>query len=547
MASAHRTPNRVAGQADLLVRGRVLTLASAAPRTFALAVRAGRVVALGQPALARCGAATRLLDCGDRTVLPAFVDAHLHLVGLASALLSADCSGARSIAEIQTIVAQAATRLPPGAWVRASSYSEDRLAERRHPTRWELDAAAPGHPVRLRHATRHASVLSSRALALAGIGRDTPDPPGGHVGRDAAGEPNGLLVDLDAWPSTTVVPRRDATEIAAGVAAAGQRLLAAGVTSVHDLTATNTLATFEDLRGWQQQGHLGVRVTLFTGVETLDERRAAGAWPGRGDAWLAWGGLKLLLGQAGGQVAPSPPAVAALVRDAQRAGFPVALHAVEAEEVLAAAEACAQAQGAGDLPWPHRVEHAAVCPPGFAERIAAAGAAIVTQPAFVYWRGDRYRAAYPRAAWRWLYAARSLLHAGVALAAGSDAPVVPPEPLVALRAALTRRTEEGYVLGASERLGLDATLPLFTRSAAALGGQADRGHLGPGAHADLVVLDGRLADLAHAERPLPRVWLTLCGGQVAYAAPDAAALLVASDWGEQPKPPSIDQPLQPRL
>lgn len=527
-----------------------MTLDPATPRTSVLAIRAGRIAALGEAARALHGPATRVLDCGTRTVLPGFVDAHLHLLGLASAMLSADCSAARSIAEIQALISQTAARLPPGTWVRAGGYREDRLAEHRHPTRWELDAAAPGYPVRLRHATRHASVLSSPALALAGISRDRPDPSGGYVARDATGEPTGLLVDLDAWLSSAVVPRRSAAEMAAGIAAASTRLLAAGVTSVHDLTATNSTASFEALQRWQQGGQLGVRVTLFTGAETLDARRAAGAWPGHGDQWLAWGGLKLLLGQAAGQLTPPLPAIAAFVRDAQRAGFPVALHAIEAEEVLAAAEACAEAQGAGDLPWPHRIEHAAVCPPDLAARIAAAGAAVVTQPGFVYWRGDRYRAAYPRAAWPWLYPARGLHRAGVALAAGSDAPVAPPEPLVALRAALTRRTAEGRTLAASERVGLRAALLLFTRAAATLGGTPDRGHLGRGALADLVVLDGRLADLADAsrpERPLPRVWLTLRGGKVVYAAPDGASRLADLGWSDQPEPLAIDRPPPPHL
>lgn len=519
---AHRTVRAHGAQAALLVRGRVLTLDPLRPHTSAVAVRDGRVVAHGREALALAGPETMVLDCGTRTILPGFVDAHVHLLALASNTLAVDCSAARSIAEIQALVRRAAAALPSDAWVRASGYREEHLAERRHPTRWELDAAAPANPVRLRHASRHASVLNSRALALAGLDRQAPDPPGSFVARDpATGEPTGLVVDAEAWLSQAVVPRRGQAEMAAGVATASARLLAAGITCVHDLAATNTPATFDQLARWQADGHLRVRVVLFTGAATLDERCRLDARPGTGDPWLAWGGLKVLLGQAGGALTPPLPTVVETVRQAQRHGFPVALHAIEPEEVLAAIEACAQARNGGHLPWPHRIEHAAVCPPGFAERIAAAGAAVVTQPGFVYWRGDHYRAAHPRPTWRWLYAARTLLQAGVALAAGSDAPVVAPDPLVALRAATSRQTAGGHVLAAAERLALRDALPLFTTTAAALGGQRDRGHLGIGALADFVVLDGRLADLLRPAHPQPRVLLTVCGGCVAYAAPHA--------------------------
>ncbi|HUS82350.1 MAG TPA: amidohydrolase family protein, partial [Dehalococcoidia bacterium] len=188
----------------------VITMDAARPRAGAVAVENGRIVALGSDAdvlALRNGAS--LIDCRGGALLPGFIDAHIHLLSYAASLISVDCSPAAvsSIDEVQDALRRKAADTPAGSWLRATGYDETALAERRHPTRWELDAAAPDHPVRLIHRTGRACVLNSLALALAGVGIATEEPPGGHMERDpTSGEPAGLLIEMDALLDAAVPP-----------------------------------------------------------------------------------------------------------------------------------------------------------------------------------------------------------------------------------------------------------------------------------------------------------------------------------------------------
>ena len=163
------------------------TLDPASLRAVALLVRDGRIACVGSDAEVRAAAGGRFdaEDCGGDLLIPAFIDAHIHLLSYAASLAAVDCTpaAAPTIAALCAIVAARARRTPAGAWIRAVGYRESELAERRHPTRWELDAAAPANPVRLQHASGHGCVLNSSALARVGISGASDEPTGGHIGR----------------------------------------------------------------------------------------------------------------------------------------------------------------------------------------------------------------------------------------------------------------------------------------------------------------------------------------------------------------------------
>ena len=172
----------------ILHNASVITMNPQRPRAEAVAVRQGRIAAVGsegEVASLRT-AETRLLDCGGGALLPAFIDAHAHLLAYAASLLSVDCGPAavRSIDDIRRAIEERARATPPGRWLRAFGYDETALAERRHPNRHDLDAAAPQHPVRLIHGSGHACVLNSLALRLAGIDITSEEPPGGYMERE---------------------------------------------------------------------------------------------------------------------------------------------------------------------------------------------------------------------------------------------------------------------------------------------------------------------------------------------------------------------------
>jgi predicted amidohydrolase YtcJ len=185
--------------ADLILyNANAITLDERQPRAAMVAIEGSRILKVsGEEDIESCKRAkTRTVDCQGKTVVPGFNDAHCHHSGFVTSLLSVDCRfpAVRSIAEIQERIRRQAKQTPEGAWIRAVGYHEFYLAEKRHLNRWDLDEAAPHHPVKLSHRSGHACVLNSTGLQLVGISRETPEPPGGVIDRDLeTGEPNGLL------------------------------------------------------------------------------------------------------------------------------------------------------------------------------------------------------------------------------------------------------------------------------------------------------------------------------------------------------------------
>lgn len=483
----------------LLVNARVLTMDPARPMAEAVAVRGTRIVAAGAHQQARAAAPVdaTLIDCGERLLVPGFVDPHIHLAAFAAALRSVDCSPARvrSIEEIVEAVRERARATPLGGWVRAAGYDESALAEGRHPTRWDLDRAAPRHPVRLLHRSGHAAVLNSRALAHAGITITTEEPPGGVIDRRLDdGEPSGLLLEMNEIVARAVPPL-PRTELVAGMREAGARLLAAGVTTVQDMTHTNgpdAHAFLVDLAG-----ESGFLPSLLPSAEGWHDGLTAGD-PTRP--------VKVMLRETGRRPVPDTDELASIIRRCARLGRSVAVHAVERHTVAAVLDAFEQVGVGGPA---HRIEHAGVCPPESAARIARLGLTVVSNPSFLFHSGARYRKQVDPADLPHLYAVGALRRLGVRLAAASDAPVTPPQPLTGIRAAVTRCDADGRPLP-GEPLDGQAALTLYTSGAAAAGVTGERGQIRPGMPADLVLLSGE------PESPSTGIDLTIIGGHVVW-------------------------------
>ena len=297
----------------------------ARPRAEAVAVRDGRIVAVGSAAaVARTlGAGGERIDCQGDVLLPAFIDAHCHLLAYAASLRSVDCTGARRIADLQEALRQAAAQRPAGEWVRAFGYEETTLAEGRHPNRHDLDAAAPGHPVRLIHRSGHASVLNSLALQRAGIGVTTEEPPGGFLDRDpASGEPTGLLLGMERVIERAIPPL-PYEELSDGVRRAAGRLLRAGVTCVQDAGHNNGRAEWELFERLVAGGALPLALVLMEGFDHLGELPALGAG-GR----LRRGPVKIMLHELEHDLAPDEAELARMVDEVHAVGRQVAIHAV---------------------------------------------------------------------------------------------------------------------------------------------------------------------------------------------------------------------------
>jgi hypothetical protein len=269
----------------------------------------------------------------------------------------------------------------------------------------------------------------------------------------------------------------------------------------------------------RQEGHLLPRLTAMVGFE---QREAAARWREKegGDGLLELGAVKIVIKELGEDIYPEEDALAEMVFQAHAQGWQVSIHAVEERAVAAAAGALARALAeAPRQNHRHRIEHCAVCPPPLVERIATAGLMVVTQPSFLYYNGDRYLRQVPPQRQPHLYPLRSLLGAGVRLAAGSDCPVVRPEVVPGLYGAVARRSKGGQPVGGEESVSVEEALGLYTTAAAyAVFAEGERGSIAPARLADLVVLSGDPTACPPGELLALRPQMTIVGGQVVWRA-----------------------------
>jgi predicted amidohydrolase YtcJ len=454
-------------------------------------------------------------------LLPGFVDAHVHLLALASRLRELDCGpdNARSTDELVALIARRAAKTPPGRWVRAYGYDEHLLRERRHPTRHDLDRATARHPVRLDHGSGHACVLNSTALDALGITSETPGPAWGVIERDASGQPpartggqpTGLLLEMNDWVSSAM--RLVGAQPAAPLREASRLLLSHGVTTIMDATPANGVERWRTFQRLKRDGALCQRVGMMVGVEHLEEAVRCGLAFGAGDEGLWVGPAKVMLTLTAGVLSYGEQELAGAIARCDAMGFPVAVHAIEREAVVLAASAFLSAKPR----LPGRIEHCAECPPSLVRRLVRANVQVVTNPGFIYHRGERYLASVPPDVLPHLYPARALLDAGVPLAAGSDAPVAPADPLLGMCAAITRKTKAGVVLAPQEAVTAQQALDMHTLGAArACYRERDLGSITPGKLADLVLLSDDLLAVEPEALKEIRVMMTVVGGGVVW-------------------------------
>ena len=442
----------------LLLNARVLDLHAPPNASLsihqAVAIGSGRIISVGRndEVSASAGPAARVIDCNGLTLMPGLVDCHCHLLALGSTLRGLDCGpqAACSISTLQQLVKSRADLTPPGGWLRGFGYDDNALAERRHPTRWDLDSVAGGHPVRLDHHSRHASVLNSRALELLGITSATPDPVEGVIDRDpASGTPTGLLLEMGDFLRQRLDPARDPGSLRDGTRLLNQKLLAYGITSAHDAgpgNDPNRWETFWELRSF---GQLSCRVTMMAGFAHIEEFQRAGLSFGDGDSGVAAGARENNGHPDHRALHPGVAELKGMVRQAHAAGFPVAIHAVEQEAVAAAAAVLTgERESRGGLTVRDRIEHCSECPSELVAQVVQwerrlspnrgsfTGKAIATWPT------------WSQACSTICTMPGGLRQAGASVAFGSDAPVIDPNPWPAIYSAVTRRTRSGAILGA---------------------------------------------------------------------------------------------------
>jgi len=510
--------------ADLIINNaNVLTMNPSCPTAELVAIKGNRILLVaGSEELEQVGGAkSRIIDCQGKTVVPGFNDAHCHVFSFIRKLRSLDLSpsSVRSIVDIKATIRRRVQSIPPGRWLAGTDYNEFYLAEKRHPNRWDIDEAAPQHPVVLAHRSLHACVLNSRALSLAGITRETPEPPGAIIDRDFdSGEPSGLLFEMLGYIREKVLPPLSGEELAEGIALANRHYLSVGITSLQEASATNDWARWQTLQRFKESGKLESRVSMMFGLDVLSQFQQAGLALGSGDSQLRLGGVKMILNEATGQLQPPPDELNRQALSAHHAGFQLAIHCIEPSTVEAAIAALeyigSQSPLAGRR---HRLEHCSECPPRLLERLAEVEAMVVTQPPFLYYSGERYLATLPPNRQRWLYRIKSLLDGGLVVAASSDSPVASDNPLVGIYAAVTRRAESGQELLLQEAISAQQALAMYTTNAAyASFEEGVKGSIAEGKLADMVVLSADPTTSPPEQIKDIQVEMTIIDGKVVW-------------------------------
>jgi predicted amidohydrolase YtcJ len=481
----------------------------------AIAISGQRIVACGARAAveALAGPGTRRIDLAGRVAIPAFNDAHQHLLpmGLGLAHVNLRAEQVRTLDDLLARIRAAARAAPRGAWVLGRGYDHGELDVGRHPTAEELTAAAPDNPVFIVRTCGHVGVANKAALQLAEVGHNTPDPEGGAIER-RNGALTGLFQERAMRLIKDKIPEPSDAELRNAITVAGEHMLGLGFTGVMDANVgmAGGMREIAAYRALHEEGRLPVRVWLCLAGNPegiADAAWQAGIRPNDGDDMLRFGAIKVFGdGSAGGLTAamsePYLPGgtgifcfptetMHALLAKYHRQGWQLAIHAIgdaAIEQVLSGMEAADTAdQPVGGRR--HRIEHCGFLSEGQIARMTARGIEPVPQPIFMYEFGDLYVRNVGQARAEAAYPMRSWLDAGQHPAASSDAPVSTTDPFRNIFTQVTRKTNRGTVLGGDQRLSVAEAVYCYTYCGAYTQFAEDRkGRLLPGMLADITIL-----------------------------------------------------------
>ncbi|MCX6005959.1 MAG: amidohydrolase [Chloroflexi bacterium] len=505
-------------KADLvLCNARAVTLDPRYPDALTIYIRGDHILKVSNLDFDRSLTSPRALviDCAGKTVIPGFHDAHCHVVGYAESLVNVDVSpsSVHSIDDMVQKIKRAASMAPAGSWIRCTGYNEFYLSETRPPTRHDLDRATIAYPVKLMHRSGHAYVLNTPAMAIAGITNELEEPPGGMIDRDLdTGEPNGLLFGMGRYLANVVPPLSD-NELDMAIKYAGKALVSLGVTSVQDASPGNDLNRWRQFLDWKKRGLFAPRTMLMFGPEQVEilplhDKRSG----------LRSGAVKIVLDEVRGCLNPPQAELNKMIAAIHDRHLQVAIHAVEETTIDAAIKALIFALEKYPLHGHrHRIEHCSICTADNAGKLAKLGAVIVTNPSFIYYSGERYLATVHASQRKHLYALNTMLQAGLRIAAGSDAPVVPPDPLKGIYSAIARKAETGQVVLKKEAVSFIDALSFYTGNAAySCFQERQLGTITRGKYADLVILNMDSGNASQDEIADTKVDMTILGGKVVY-------------------------------
>jgi predicted amidohydrolase YtcJ len=531
--------------ADLvLLNGKIVTMDPEENILQAAAVKFGRFLNVGtnEDIQQSIGEETEVIDLEGRTVLPGFIDSHGHLFSSGIGLSYIDCSaegGVSSIADIKEKISNRVRSTEKGRWIIGIKVDESVLAEKRLPNRQDLDEVAPDHPVFLVYVGAHVYMANSKAFEVRGITRNTPDPvPRGRFDRDPdTGELTGIIYEGAA---DSIRPEPTVEDTVRGIERICEKYVSAGITCFYD-----SFVTGKEIKAFQKtltRGRLPMRVRWDMHLDTLPQLEEMGFQipPGFGDEWLKIVGVKVTTdGAISGRTAAlrSPylhkpdyygelmmprEEIIEVMDKIHSKGLRASVHANGDQAIvnfLDAVQIALEKHPRKD--HRHRDIHCSVVDAEIIERIKKLGILPTIFGAYPYYHGDKILPAFGEERAEWMFPARSMLDAGIKVAAHSDHSASPYPPLMGIHSLVNRKTKKGRLYGTTQRISIIEALKLYTINAAyQMFDEEILGSIEPGKFADMVVLGRDILTIPSEDIIDVPIDMTIVGGKIVYDSSD---------------------------
>ncbi|CAM4270344.1 amidohydrolase [Lacicoccus alkaliphilus] len=525
------------------LNGEVITVNNNDDVVEAVAIKGGRVTATGsnEDILALKNEESKVIDLEGKTLMPGFIDPHLHISMYGTNTISISCKSesVKSLDDLMDKLKKEVERTSEDDWIRAWGYNETLIEERRFPKIEELDEISKNHPIIITRTCGHISVVNSKALEIAGINEGTPNPEGGKIERDEEGNPTGLLLE-NAHMEMFNTAAFTKEELTCAHKVASEHFLAKGITSIHDaggygLSNINALQT-DSKNGVIKQRLYVMAGALYDAQSVVKHMVAAGIYTGLGDSKFRIGPVKLFLdGSSSGPTVWSREGYTSdpenygihyfsqeevddLFIPAHKNGWQITAHAqgdAAIDMLLNTIEKANHLHPREDAR--HRIEHAGIAAPDLINRMKEQNVIPIPNPAFLYEYGEGYVKNYGERA-GYMYPLGDYQRSGIPAAIASDSPVTDYDPMRGLHAAVTRESNAGNVIGEDKKVSLLEAIRMYTLNGAYASFEEDiKGSIEPGKVADLIMLDRSILNCDTAVLPEVQVDGTMIEGEVVYS------------------------------
>lgn len=526
----------------LFINGEIITVNHKDDIQEAVAIMGNKIVAVGttDQILQLKDNNSTVVDLEGKTLMPGFIDSHIHVTLYGTNQLSVSCKSKyiKSINDLLTELRQKARSREKGKWIRAWGFNESNIKESRFPTIEELDSVSTEHPIMIIRACGHISVVNSCALKLGNINNNTPDPSGGKIGRDQYGNINGVLYEKAHMDMFNIAAFTE-EEIEEAHKIASQHFSKKGITSIHDATGYGAYnlrllqrSTYNQLIKQRVYAMVGALNNAHEIVKTITE---TGVYTGLGDDRYKIGPVKLFLD--GSSSGPTVWTRKPYTSDHENYGIHYYTQK-EVDDILIPAHkngwqitAHAQGDAAIDMilntiekanklfPRPnsrHRIEHAGIATPDLIKRMKEQNVVPIPNPAFHYEYGDGYLKNYGERAHQ-MFPLRDYLQEGVKAAIASDCPITDFSPLKGIHAAIKRRTKSGKIIGENQKISLLEAIRMYTINGAYASFDEDKkGSIEEGKLADLILFDRSLLNCEVDELLEAEIEWTMIDGEFVY-------------------------------